>query len=141
MATARGTALAASERMVHRVHRHPAGLGPYALPAVASGLAELDEFRLGIADLPDGGAAVERNVAHLTGRKTEKGPVSFLDISCTPVPAARAIFAPPPGRSSMACTTVPAGMFRSDRALPGRISATGPDSSMSPTETPIGWRM
>src|SRR5579859_7215619 len=33
-----------------------------------------------------------------------------LASSCTPAPAERAIFAPPPGRSSIACTTVPVGM-------------------------------
>src|SRR6185295_17901464 len=34
-----------------------------------------------------------------------------LATSCTPEPAERAILAPPPGRSSIACTTVPVGML------------------------------
>ena len=45
------------------------------------------------------------------------------------------------GRSSTPCTTVPVGMFRSGRALPGRISAPEPDSTMSPTVRPTGARM
>src|SRR6266498_5915091 len=40
-----------------------------------------------------------------------------LATSWTLDPADRAIFAPPPGRSSMACTTVPTGMLRSGRLL------------------------
>src|SRR5579884_1182351 len=55
-----------------------------------------------------------------------------LATSCTLAPADRAIFAPPPGRSSMACTVVPTGMLRSGRLLPGLMSAPGPDSTLSP---------
>ena len=40
-------------------------------------------------------------------------------------PAERAILAPPPGRSSTAWITVPAGMLRSGRLLPGLMSAFG----------------
>ena len=42
-----------------------------------------------------------------------------LDMSWTDVPADRPILAPPPGRISTAWTTVPVGMLRSGRALPG----------------------
>src|SRR4051812_33101797 len=52
--------------------------------------------------------------------------------SWTLVPAERAILAPPPGRSSIACTTVPTGMLRSGRLLPGLMSALGPFSIGSP---------
>ena len=52
--------------------------------------------------------------------------------SCTLEPAERAIFAPPPGRSSIACTTVPVGMLRSGRLLPTLMSARGPASTLSP---------
>ena len=45
------------------------------------------------------------------------------------MPAERAILAPPPGRSSMAWTTVPTGMLRSGRLLPGLMSALGPVST------------
>jgi hypothetical protein len=64
-----------------------------------------------------------------------------LAISWTLAPAERAIFAPAPGFSSIACTTVPTGMLRRGRALPARISASGPDISMSPRVTPSGARM
>ena len=55
-----------------------------------------------------------------------------LATSCTEAPAERAIFAPPPGRSSIACTTVPSGMFLSGRLLPGLMSAPTPFSIQSP---------
>src|SRR5919205_658321 len=61
--------------------------------------------------------------------------------SCTLVPAERAIFAPPPGRSSMACTTVPTGMLRSGRLLPGLMSAAGPHSTVSPCLSRAGAMM
>src|SRR3954449_1750528 len=61
--------------------------------------------------------------------------------SWTLVPAERAIFAPPPGRSSMACTTVPTGMLRSGRLLPGLMSAVGPHSTVSPCFSRAGAMM
>ena len=64
-----------------------------------------------------------------------------LAISCTLVPADRAIRAPAPGFISTAWITVPTGMFRSGRAFPGRISEPSPDLSTSPTATPSGARM
>src|SRR3954469_8113027 len=67
-------------------------------------------------------------------------PPSFAT-SWTLAPAERAIFAPPPGRSSMACTTVPTGMLRSGRALPGLMSALGPFSIRSPCLSSRGARM
>jgi hypothetical protein len=51
-----------------------------------------------------------------------------LATSWTLAPAERAIFAPPPGRSSIAWMTVPTGMLRSGRLLPGLMSALGPAS-------------
>ena len=53
----------------------------------------------------------------------------------------RAILAPPPGRSSMACTTVPTGMLRSGRLLPGLMSASAPASTMSPWPSLFGAMM
>src|SRR6266540_6816801 len=52
--------------------------------------------------------------------------------SCTLAPAERAILAPPPGRSSIAWITVPTGMLRIGRLLPGLMSARGPFSIRSP---------
>src|SRR5215471_1635028 len=59
----------------------------------------------------------------------------------TPDPADRAIFAPPPGRSSIACTTVPVGIDRSGRQLPALMSAPCPASTTSPWRRPEGARM
>ena len=51
------------------------------------------------------------------------------------------VFAPPPGRSSMAWMTVPVGMFFSGRLLPGLMSADAPDSTTSPCCSFAGARM
>ena len=63
--TTGGLALATTERVVDRVHGDATGLGAHALPAVAAGLADLDQLVLGVADLTDGGPAVDRHPAHL----------------------------------------------------------------------------
>jgi hypothetical protein len=55
-----------------------------------------------------------------------------LATSCAELPAERAIFAPPPGRSSMQWIVVPTGMLRSGRLLPGLMSAFGPASTVAP---------
>src|SRR4051812_31275808 len=64
-----------------------------------------------------------------------------LATSWTDVPAERAIFAPPPGRSSIACTVVPVGMLRNGRLLPGLMSALGPASTTSPCDRFFGAMM
>src|SRR3954454_2391419 len=64
-----------------------------------------------------------------------------LATSCTLAPAERAIFAPPPGRSSTAWITVPTGMLRNGRLLPGLMSLDGPDSTKSPWESLFGAMM
>ena len=56
-------------------------------------------------------------------------------------PAERAIFAPPPGRSSIAWITVPTGMLRIGSELPGLMSAPGPFSIVSPCLSRFGARM
>ena len=61
--------------------------------------------------------------------------------SWMPTPADRANLAPPPGRSSTACTVVPMGMLRSGRLLPGLMSAPVPDSTRSPCFRSFGARM
>src|SRR5690606_18675088 len=70
-------ALATTQWVVDRVHGHAAGLGADALPAVAAGLADLDELVLGVADLADRGPAVDRHAAHL-GRGQAEGGVGAL---------------------------------------------------------------
>src|SRR6202034_3217849 len=59
----------------------------------------------------------------------------------TPEPADRAIFAPPPGRISIAWMTVPVGIDLSGSALPGLMSAPGLFSTLSPCCSPCGQRM
>ena len=61
--------------------------------------------------------------------------------SWTLEPAERAILAPCPGFSSMLCTSVPVGMFSSGSALPGVMSACGPDSTIEPTTSRAGAMM
>src|SRR3954451_1488230 len=78
MASTRALALASAQRMVDGVHRHATGLRSHALPAVPARLSELDQVRFGVADLADGGAAVDGDTAHLGRRKAERGEVTFL---------------------------------------------------------------
>src|SRR5206468_5175497 len=59
VAAARRLALAASERVVDRVHGHAPGLGTDALPPVAAGLADRHQVGLGVAHLADGRPAVD----------------------------------------------------------------------------------
>src|SRR4030095_4830850 len=54
------------------------------------------------------------------------------------VPALRQSWPPLPGCSSTLCTSVPSGMFRIGSALPGRMSACGPDITTSPGLRPRG---
>src|SRR5829696_282641 len=77
VATAGRLALATAEGVVDRIHGHAAGLGANALPAVAAGLADLDQFVLGVADLADRGAAVDGDATHL-GRGQAEGGVGAL---------------------------------------------------------------
>src|SRR5699024_2806224 len=65
----------------------------------------------------------------------------YFGTSCTDEPADRAILAPPPGRISTACSTVPTGMLRRARLLPGLMSAPGPASTCAPCLRFCGARM
>src|SRR5690606_17124323 len=73
-----GLALATAERVVDGVHGHATGLRAHALPAVAARLADLDQLGLGVADLTDGGPAVDRHPAHLGGGQAQGGPRALL---------------------------------------------------------------
>src|SRR5207247_10883861 len=78
VATTRGLALAATQRVVDRVHGHAAGLGSLALPAVAARLADRDQLGLGVPDLADGRPAVDRHAPHLGAREPQGGEVALL---------------------------------------------------------------
>jgi hypothetical protein len=85
-----------------------------------------------LPDLADGGAAAHVDVADLARRHPELRVGPVLGDQLDAGPAERAIFAPPPGRSSIACTTVPVGMLRSGRLLPTLMSAAGRPRPVSP---------
>jgi hypothetical protein len=58
-----------------------AGETPYwwhTLPAVATGLAQLDQLGLGVAHLADGRLAVEGDLTHLPRGETEQGEIALL---------------------------------------------------------------
>ena len=61
-----------------------------------------------------------------------------LAINWAETPADLTNWAPFPAFNSMLWTTVPTGMFFNANALPGLISASGPDNKVSPTFIPTG---
>ena len=110
-------------RVVDRVHGHAAGLRAFAQPAVAAGLADVDDFMIRVADLADGGAALLQDQPHFAGGQLDLGVLAFLgDDHAHTVPALRAIWPPLPILSSTLCTKVPSGIERIVRAFPGLIS-------------------
>src|SRR5262249_54910168 len=78
VAATRGATLATTVRVVDRVHDDATALRADALPAAATGLADLGELVLGVADLADGGAAVDRHAAHLGARHAQGGEITRL---------------------------------------------------------------
>src|SRR5699024_10880549 len=141
VAATRGAAFTTTVGVVDRVHRHTADGRALALPAVATSLPQL---MLPCSELPTSPTVARQRASTLRIspegiRNCAYGP-SFAT-SCTDAPAERAIFAPPPGRSSIACTNVPVGMLRSGRLLPGLMSAEGPASTRSPCLRRFGARM
>src|SRR6185436_15590018 len=63
VAAGSGLALAATVRVVDRIHRHTAHRRTHAAPAHPSGLADGFEVVLFVADFADGGAAVDMYLA------------------------------------------------------------------------------
>src|SRR6516164_2158046 len=72
MAPTGSAALAAAERMIARIHRHTAHRGHAALPAIASGLADIDVGVVGIGHRADRREAALVNQALLAGIEAEK---------------------------------------------------------------------
>src|SRR5690606_11050631 len=68
-----GLGLATAMRMVDRVHRRAADGRLDAAPAAGTGLAQLLEVVLDVADLTDGRAALGRDLAHLARTQAERG--------------------------------------------------------------------
>src|SRR6185312_3129885 len=66
VSAARGLALAAAVRVVHRIHHDAADAGALAFPPHASGLAPVDVGLLGVTHLADRGTAAYVDAADLT---------------------------------------------------------------------------
>ena len=75
---ARGAALAAAERVVDRVHGDAAHVRALAQPAAAAGLADRDVLVVEVADLADGGDAVEEELPDLARGHLHRDVVAFL---------------------------------------------------------------
>ena len=71
-------ALAATQRVVDRVHRDTAGVRALALPPVATGLADRDQSGLAVADRTNRAAAVDRHAPHLGRRQPQRREHAFL---------------------------------------------------------------
>src|SRR5690606_10503503 len=72
------TPFTTAERMNVVTLGNATSLRPAPLPAVASGLAERDILMVKIADLPNCGPALNRDLANLTRRKHQGRPAAFL---------------------------------------------------------------
>src|SRR5699024_4261222 len=69
----RALAFAAAVGVVAGVHDGTADGGPPAHVALTAGLAEVDVLMIHVADLADGGDAVQGHVAHLAAGQTDQG--------------------------------------------------------------------
>ena len=76
-ATALGFALAATHRVIDRVHHHAAHGRPYSLPATAASFAGGDVHVIHVPDLSDGGIATDVDFAKLAGWHLHEGVVTF----------------------------------------------------------------
>src|SRR5215218_1671837 len=94
VAAAGALALAAAQRVVDRVHGHPAGGRALALPAVAAGLAPADQLLLGVADLADGGPAGGQDLADLARGHPQGGQRALLGQQLDPGPGRAAHLGP-----------------------------------------------
>src|SRR6202167_1425946 len=75
--TLAGLAFAAAVRVIHGIHHDTANRGAHAEPAHRAGLAEYPQVVLIVADLADGGAAVDMNLAHFAGLQPQAGVHAF----------------------------------------------------------------
>src|SRR5688572_30441723 len=78
LTSAVGSAFAAAERVVDRVHRLGSRVRADAHVARAAGLAEVDVDPVEVAELTNGRAASALHAAHLTGRENDHRPLPFL---------------------------------------------------------------
>ena len=137
MPAAGGLALAAAVRVVHRIH-HDAAVVRLCGPATGCGRPcratrsrdrRCRPGRWSPCNPPTRAASRPRGASAARSRL-------LCETNCACAPAERAICPPLPGFSSMLCTTVPAGIFFSGSALPTRMSASGPETTVRPTVEP-----
>src|SRR6185437_9736401 len=69
--TLTGFALAASVRMIYRVHRQAAHRGAHSAPADRACLAVLAQVVLIVTELTEGGTTVDVHLAHLAGLQAQ----------------------------------------------------------------------
>src|SRR4051794_2589585 len=78
MVAERRSALAAAVRVVDRIHGRAARLRAHAHVALAAGLADCDVLVVGVADDPDGRAALRADHAHLARGQAQGRVVALL---------------------------------------------------------------
>src|SRR6516225_12001019 len=78
MTAAGGLAFTAAVRMIDRVHRNAAVVRTTSSPTRAACLADGYVFVIGVAYLPDGGAAIEQYFAGFARRQLHQRIVAFL---------------------------------------------------------------
>src|ERR1039458_2332065 len=76
--TGAAATLAASVRVVERVHGHAAHRGPPAPPARLARLADVLVLVIGVADLAHGGVAADLDPPHLAGGHPHGGEITLL---------------------------------------------------------------
>src|SRR5206468_727784 len=78
MPAAGGLAFAATERMVHRVHRDAAHVRTLPHPAAASRFADRHVLVLDVAHLADRRKALHADLANLARRHLDRSVIAFL---------------------------------------------------------------
>jgi hypothetical protein len=112
-----------------------------ALPAVAAGLADLDQLVLGVADLTDGGTAVDRHAAHLGAGQAQGGVVAFLGHQLHAGPGGAGHLAAAPGLELHVVDGGADGDVAQRQGVAGTDLGALADCNMSPTFTFRGARM
>src|SRR5687768_10568379 len=77
MPAARGLPLTAAQRVIDRVHRHAADLGPSAAPARSAGLAERQVLVIEVSDLADRRLALGVHPADLGAREAQQAEAAL----------------------------------------------------------------
>src|SRR5205807_7100107 len=78
MTSAGGLAFTAAMGMVYRVHGNAPVNRLLSQPAIAAGLADRDVLMLYVADLADGGHAINQYFTGLAGRQFDQGIFAFF---------------------------------------------------------------